>query len=49
MMGLLFESMVAIDPDYMRKKRAAEKKVGHRLTNEEFEREFLKNGGVDQG
>ena len=43
-MGLLFESKVAIEPDYMRKKKAAEKKAGHALTNEEFESQFLKNG-----
>ena len=45
-MGLLFESKAAIDPDYMRKKKAAEKKAGRTLTNEEFETEFLKAGGV---
>lgn len=43
-MGLLFESKVAIEPDYMRKKKAAEKKAGNALTNEEFESQFLKNG-----
>lgn len=40
-MGLLFESKVATEPDYMRKKRAAEKKVGRRMTNEEFESRYL--------
>ncbi len=45
-MGLLFESKVATDPDYMRKKRAAEAKLHRKLTNEEFESKFLKNGGV---
>lgn len=44
-MGLLFESKVAIDPDYMRKKRAAEQRIGRELTNEEFEAEYLKIGG----
>lgn len=45
-MGLLFESKAATDPDYMRKKKAAEKKAGRKLTNEEFETDFLKKGGV---
>ena len=45
-MGLLFESKAATDPDYMRKKKAAEKKAGRQLTNEEFETDFLKKGGV---
>lgn len=44
-MGLLFESKVAIDPDYMRKKRAAEQRIGRELTNEEFEAEYLQIGG----
>jgi hypothetical protein len=44
-MGVLFESKAAIDPDYMRKKRAAERKAGHALTVEEFENNYLKLGG----
>ena len=44
-MGLLFDSKVATDPDYMRKKRAAEKRAGKALTNEEFEAQYLKIGG----
>lgn len=45
-MGVLFESKAAIDPDYMRKKRAAEKKAGRPLTNEEFETQYLTLGGA---
>lgn len=45
-MGVLFESAAAIDPDYMRKKRAAEKKAGRALTPEEFEARYLKIGGA---
>lgn len=45
-MGTLFNSMTAIDPDYMRKKKAAEKASGRLLSNEEFETQFLKIGGV---
>lgn len=44
-MGVLFESKAAMEPDYMRKKRAAEKTVGHKLTNEEFESQYLTTGG----
>lgn len=43
-MGVLFQTKVAIEPDYMRKKKAAEKLVGHALTNEEFEAEYYKQG-----
>ena len=44
-MGLLFESKAAMEPDYMRKKKQAEKAVGRSLSKEEFESEFLGNGG----
>ena len=44
-MGVLFESKAAIDPDYMRKKKAAEKQAGRRLSNEEFESLYLVTGG----
>lgn len=45
-MGVLFESKAAIEPDYMRKKNAVEKKLGHKISNAEFENEHLKiNGG----
>lgn len=47
-MGVLFESKAAIEPDYMRKKNAVEKKLGHKISNAEFENEHLKiNGGVE--
>ena len=42
----MFESKTAIEPDYMRKKKAAERKAGRKLTNEEFEADFLKLGGA---
>lgn len=45
-MGTLFESKAAIEPDYMRKKRKAEKECGRKLSNEEFERDFLVMGGA---
>lgn len=44
-MGTLFNSMAAIEPDYMRKKKAAEKAVGHELTAEEFENNYLEIRG----
>lgn len=44
-MGLLFSSKTAIEPDYMRKKKAVEKEIGRKLTNEEFEESYLKIGG----
>lgn len=40
-MGVLFKSKAAIEPDYMRKKKAAERQIGHALSNEEFERNYL--------
>lgn len=45
-MGTLFESKAAIEPDYMRKKKAAERKAGRQLTNEEFESKYLEMGGA---
>lgn len=42
MMGVLFDSKCATEPDYMRKKKKAEKKAGRRLTNDEFERDYYK-------
>lgn len=45
-MGTLFESKAAIEPDYMRKKKAVEKRLGHQITNKEFEDNYLViNGG----
>ena len=44
-MGLLFSSKTAIEPDYMRKKKTVEKEIGRKLTNEEFEDNYLKIGG----
>jgi len=43
--GTLFKSMAAIEPDYMRKKKAAEKRIGHKLTNTEFEEHYLETTG----
>ena len=46
MMGTLFDSKAAIEPDYMRKKKAVEKRLGHQITNKEFEDNYLViNGG----
>lgn len=45
-MGTLFQSKAAIEPDYMRKKKAVEKKLGRKISNAEFEAEHLViNGG----
>lgn len=45
-MGTLFESKAAIEPDYMRKKKAVEKKLGRTISPEEFEEKYLViNGG----
>lgn len=45
-MGTLFESRAAIEPDYMRKKKAAEKRLGRTISNKEFEEKYLVvNGG----
>lgn len=46
-MGVLFESKAAIEPDYMRKKKRAEKQLGRKISNREFEEKYLEiNGGV---
>lgn len=44
-MGVLFESKAAIEPDYMRKKKAVEKQLGHKISNAEFESKYLVIGG----
>lgn len=45
-MGVLFESKAAIEPDYMRKKKAVERRLGHSISNAEFEDKYLViNGG----
>lgn len=44
-MGVLFESKAAIEPDYMRKKKAVEKRLGHKISNAEFEDKYLKIDG----
>lgn len=44
-MGVLFESKAAIEPDYMRKKNAVEKRLGHEISNQEFENKYLEIGG----
>lgn len=41
-MGTLFQSKAAIEPDYMRKKKAVEKKLGHEISRTEFEENYLK-------
>lgn len=47
-MGTLFESKAAIEPDYMRKKKAIEKQLGHNISNQEFEEKYLiLNGGAE--
>lgn len=45
-MGVLFNSKVAIEPDYMRKKKAVENRIGHAISNAEFESKYLVTGGV---
>lgn len=40
-MGVLFESKAAIEPDYMRKKKAVEKRLGREISNAEFEDKYL--------
>lgn len=40
-MGTLFESKSAIEPDYMRKKTAVEKRIGKKISNKEFEDKYL--------
>lgn len=44
-MGTLFTSKAAIEPDYMRKKKAVEKRLGHRISNIDFEERYLVTGG----
>lgn len=44
-MGVLFESKAAIEPDYMRKKKAVEKQLGHKISNAEFGSKYLVIGG----
>ena len=47
-MGTLFTSKAAMEPDYMRKKKAVEKKLGREISNKEFEDNyFIINGGVE--
>ena len=47
-MGTLFTSKAAIEPDYMWKKKAVEKRLGHTISNEEFENKYLViNGGAE--
>lgn len=45
-MGVLFESKAAIEPDYMRKKTAVEKRLGRKITRAEFEEKYLVIGGA---
>lgn len=40
-MGTLYQSKAAIEPDYMRKKTAVEHRLGRKITNAEFEEEYL--------
>ena len=47
-MGVLFNSKVAIEPDYMRKKKAVENLIGHAISNAEFESKYLVTGGVSR-
>lgn len=47
-MGVLFNSKVAIEPDYMRKKKAVENRIGHAISNAEFESKYLVTGGVSR-
>lgn len=44
-MGTLFNSAAAIEPDYMRKKKKVEQRLGRTISNAEFERDYLKIGG----
>lgn len=41
-MGTLFESKAAMEPDYMRKKKVVERRIGRKISNEEFEAKYLK-------
>ena len=40
-MGTLFNSKAAIEPDYMRKKKAVEKRLGREISRTEFEENYL--------
>lgn len=44
-MGLLFDSKSGQVPDYYYQKNRAEKEAGRKLSNEEFERDYLNIGG----
>lgn len=44
-MGVLFKSQSGLVPNYYEQKNQAEAAVGRRLTNEEFERDYLNVGG----
>lgn len=47
MSGVLFKSMCAQVPNYYQKKKDAEKECGRKLTNKEFEDNYLTTGGFD--
>lgn len=40
-MGTLYNSKAAIEPDYMRKKKAIENRLGHPISSAEFEDKYL--------
>lgn len=47
-MWLIFKSNESLDTGYYRKKKAAEMKLGRKLSKEEFERDYyekVENGG----
>lgn len=44
-MGVLFKSKSGQVPDYYKQKTEAEAKAGRKLSNEEFERDYLVTGG----
>lgn len=44
-MGVLFKSQSGLVPNYYEQKNQAEAAVGRKLTNEEFERDYLNVGG----
>lgn len=45
MMGVLFNSLSGQVPDYYKQKSTAEAMIGRKMTNAEFEREYLELGG----
>ncbi|WP_286142128.1 hypothetical protein [Adlercreutzia caecimuris] len=45
-MGVLIENKSGYVADYYKQKRAAEREVGRKLSNAEFERDHLVTGGV---